>query len=126
MADAVAGEIDLGVPLGGAAVEDLLALAVRAKAVRLRHPWLAELPPEPLRLGPHGPAYLEGALRIIAPARLPGRAGPEVVAVVDALVARFARLSGSRARRGPSGGRRRPPTWPRPRRRCSGGRRAGS
>ncbi|MBV7653461.1 TetR/AcrR family transcriptional regulator [Streptomyces albidoflavus] len=91
MADAVAGEIELGVPLGGDPVEDLLALAVRAKAVHLRHPWLAELPPEPLRLGPHGLAYLEFALRAMAPARLPGPARLEVVAVVDALVAQFAR-----------------------------------
>ena len=150
MADAVAGEIDLGLPLGGDPVEDLLALAVRAKAVHLRHPWLAELPPEPLRLGPHGLAYLEFALRAMAPARLPGPARLEVVAVVDALVAQFAR---AQRQQGAAGADRRAAqaaylgetaaagayphlaaalagapeaTRPRTRRRCSGGRCAGS
>ncbi|MEY6567580.1 TetR/AcrR family transcriptional regulator, partial [Streptomyces sp. PGLac3x] len=103
-ADAVAGEIDLGVPLGGDPVEDLLALTVRVMAVRLRRPWPAELPPEPLRLGPHGLAYLERALRIIAPARLPRPPGPEVVAVVDVLVAQFAR---ARRQQGAAGAERR-------------------
>lgn len=99
MADAVTGEIDLGVPPTGDPVADLTALAVRARAVHLRHPWLAELPPEPLRTGPNGLAYLERALEVLEPAGLEGRAAMEAVAVVSGLVTLFARveLHGRRA-----------------------------
>lgn len=90
MADAVVGEVDLGVPLRAEPVEDLLALAVRTRAVRLRHPWLADVPPEPLRLGPRGLDYLEYALRAMDPAPLPGRTKTEIVGIVNALVAQFA------------------------------------
>ncbi|WP_223733754.1 TetR/AcrR family transcriptional regulator [Streptomyces purpurogeneiscleroticus] len=91
MTDAVTGEIDLDVPLSGDPVADLAALAARTKAVQLRHPWLADIPPEPLRLGPRGLDYLEYALRAMAPAGLPGGTGLEVVALMNALVAQFAR-----------------------------------
>ncbi|RII09630.1 Transcriptional regulator, TetR family [Streptomyces sp. YIM 130001] len=98
MADTVTGEIDLDVPLG-APVDDLLALAARTKALHLRHPWLVEIPPEPLRLGPRGLDYLEYALRALAPTRLPGGTKMEIVALIGALSAQFARveLSGSGA-----------------------------
>lgn len=91
MTDAVTGEVDLGVPLSGDPVEDLLALASRTKAVHLRHPWLPDVPPEPYRLGPRGLDYLEYALRALAPAPLPGRSKMEIVALMNALVAQFAR-----------------------------------
>ncbi|WP_239471579.1 TetR/AcrR family transcriptional regulator [Streptomyces sp. NEAU-S7GS2] len=91
MTDAVTGEIDLDVPLHGDPVEDLVALAARAKAVHLRHPWLSDVPPEPLRLGPRGMDSLEYALRAMAPVRLPGRTKMEIVALMSALVAQFAR-----------------------------------
>ncbi|MGW7413683.1 TetR/AcrR family transcriptional regulator [Streptomyces sp. NPDC054863] len=91
MVDAVAGEVALDVPLGGDPVEDLTALASRTKAVQLRHPWLTDVPPEPLRLGPRGLDFLEYALRALAPVPLPGRAKMEVVALMSALVAQFAR-----------------------------------
>ncbi|WP_434099349.1 TetR/AcrR family transcriptional regulator [Streptomyces platensis] len=99
MTDTVAGEIDLGVPLDGDPVADLVALAARAKAVHLRHPWLPDIPPEPLRLGPRGMDYLEYALRAMAPVRLPGRIKMEIVALMSALVAQFARaeIQGGRA-----------------------------
>ncbi|NSC25317.1 TetR/AcrR family transcriptional regulator [Streptomyces albus subsp. chlorinus] len=91
MADAVTGELDLDAPLHGDPVEDLLALAVRTKALHVRHPWLADIPPEPLRLGPRGLDYLEHALRILEPTGLPGRTKMEVVALMSALTAQFAR-----------------------------------
>ncbi|MFG2095575.1 TetR/AcrR family transcriptional regulator [Streptomyces sp. NPDC048612] len=99
MTDAVTGEIDLDLPLHGDPVQDLLALAARTKAVHLRHPWLPDVPPEPLRLGPRGVDYLEYALRAMAPTRLPGRAKLEIVAMMNALVAQFARteIQGSHA-----------------------------
>ncbi|MFD5393091.1 TetR/AcrR family transcriptional regulator [Streptomyces sp. NPDC127097] len=91
MTDAVAGEIDVDVPLQGDPVADLVALAARAKAVHLRHPWLPDIPPEPLRLGPRSMDYLEYALRAMASVRLPGRTKMEIVALMSALVAQFAR-----------------------------------
>ncbi|MFH8411486.1 TetR/AcrR family transcriptional regulator [Streptomyces sp. NPDC018019] len=91
MTDAVAGEIDLDVPLSGEPVEDLAALASRTKQVHLRHPWLSDVPPEPLRLGPRGLDYLEYALRAMAPVPLPGRSKTEIVGLMNALVAQFAR-----------------------------------
>ncbi|MFH8570865.1 TetR/AcrR family transcriptional regulator [Streptomyces sp. NPDC017993] len=91
MTDAVAGEIDLGIGLRGDPVEDLVALAARTKDVHLRHPWLLDVPPEPLRLGPRSLDYLDYALRALAPARLPGRTGMETVALMNALITQFAR-----------------------------------
>ncbi len=91
MTDAVAGEVDLDVPLGGDPVKDLAALASRTKTVHLRHPWLSDVPPEPLRLGPRGLDYLEYALRAMAPVSLPGRTKMEIVGLMNALVAQFAR-----------------------------------
>ncbi|MFK8843731.1 TetR/AcrR family transcriptional regulator [Streptomyces sp. Ac-502] len=91
MTDAVTGEVDLDVPLGGDPVEDLAALASRTKAVHLRHPWLPDVPPEPLRLGPRGLDYLEYALRAMSPVTLPGRSKMEIVGLMNALVAQFAR-----------------------------------
>ncbi|MFG2224862.1 TetR/AcrR family transcriptional regulator [Streptomyces sp. NPDC048644] len=98
MTDAATGEVGLDVPLRGDPVEDLVALATRAKTVHLRHPWLSDVPPEPLRLGPQGLDYLEYALRAMAPAPLAGRTKLEVVALMSALVAQFARteLQGNR------------------------------
>ncbi|MFF0745916.1 TetR/AcrR family transcriptional regulator [Streptomyces sp. NPDC004111] len=90
MADAVVGEVDLDVPLCGEPVEDLLALAVRTKAALVRHPWVAGLPPEPLRLGPRGLDYLEYALRAMEPSPLPGRTKTELVGLMNALVTQFA------------------------------------
>ncbi|WP_344941776.1 TetR/AcrR family transcriptional regulator [Actinomadura miaoliensis] len=101
MADAVVGEIDLDVPLCGDPVTDLTGLAVRAKAVHLRHPWLAELAPEPLRVGPNGLAYADRALAALEPAGLDGRAALEAVAVMSALVTVFARTE-LQARRTPT------------------------
>ncbi|WP_189531199.1 TetR/AcrR family transcriptional regulator [Streptomyces roseolilacinus] len=91
MTDAVTGEVDLDVPLTGDPVEDVVALASRTKAVHLRHPWLVDVSPEPLRLGPRGLDYLEYALRALAPVPLPGRIKLETVALMNALVTQFAR-----------------------------------
>lgn len=90
MADAVAGEIDLDGPLGGDPVEDLAALAGRAKQVHLRHPWLLDLPTEPA-LGPRGTDYLEHALRALAPTTLSPSAQLEIIGLLNGLVTLFAR-----------------------------------
>ena len=92
MVDAMAGEIDLGVPLSGDPVDDLVALADRTKAVHLRHPWLLDVPPEHLRAGPRGLDHLEYGLRAMAPASLPGPAKLAALALLNSLVTQFARL----------------------------------
>ncbi|NGN62609.1 helix-turn-helix transcriptional regulator [Streptomyces sp. A7024] len=99
MSDEVAGEVDLGVPLTGDPVEDLLSLAVRTKTAQLRHPWALDIPPEPLRLGPRGLDYLEYALRALEPAPLSGGAKLEAIGLLNAQVTVFARteLQGRRA-----------------------------
>ncbi|WP_438489650.1 TetR/AcrR family transcriptional regulator [Streptomyces sp. S186] len=103
MVDAATGEIDLDVELTGDPVADLVALAARTHGVQLRHPWLLEVPPEALRVGPRGLDYLEFALRALEPvAGLTGPARLEAVAVLNALVTM---LSGAelRARRASTG-----------------------
>ena len=90
MADAVAGEIDLGDPLSGDPVEDLAALAGRAKQVHLRHPWLLDLQTEPT-VGPRGMDYLERALRALEPTSLSHSARLETVGLLNGLVTLFAR-----------------------------------
>lgn len=90
MADAVAGEIDLDVPSSGDPVEDLAALAGRAKQVHLRHPWLLDLPTEPTS-GPRGMDYLECALRALAPVSLSHPAQLETIGLLNGMVTLFAR-----------------------------------
>lgn len=91
MADAVSGEVDLTALLTGNPAEDLLALAVQSKDVHLRHPWLLDIPTEPLRLGPNGLGYLEHALRALAPAPLSEQSKLETIGLLNALVTQFAR-----------------------------------
>ncbi|NLU83509.1 TetR/AcrR family transcriptional regulator [Rhodococcus sp. HNM0569] len=91
MVDAAAGEIDLDVPLSGTVIDDLVALARRAKAVHVRRSWLLAIPVEALRVGPRGIDYLEFALRAMADADLPGPAKLQVIAVLNTLVQQFAR-----------------------------------
>ena len=102
MLDAMVAEIDLTAPLAGDPVEDLLALAVQAKEVHLRHPWLLDIPAEPLRLGPNGLDYLEHALRVLAPAPLAEQSKLETIGLLNALVTQFARAE-LQARRSPTG-----------------------
>ncbi|MEU3017809.1 MULTISPECIES: TetR/AcrR family transcriptional regulator [unclassified Nocardiopsis] len=96
MADAVSGEIDLDVALTGDPVEDLAALASRAKRTHLDHPWLLDLPTEPVP-GPRGMDYLEYALRALEPTRLAHPARLETIGLVNGLVTLFARTEIRRA-----------------------------
>ncbi|WP_336048289.1 TetR/AcrR family transcriptional regulator [Streptomyces sp. CA2R101] len=93
MVDAATGEIDLTVALTGDPVTDLVALATRTREVQLRHPWLLEVPPEAMRVGPRGLDYLEFALGALAPVRMTGPAKLEAVAVLNALVAMVSRAA---------------------------------
>ncbi|MFI9405040.1 TetR/AcrR family transcriptional regulator [Nocardia sp. NPDC052316] len=91
MVDFAAGQIDLDVAPSGAMIDDLVALAVRAKTVHVSYPWLLDIPVEPLRVGPHGIAYLEYALRAMADLDMPGPVKLQAIAVLNALVQQFAR-----------------------------------
>ncbi|WP_218020773.1 TetR/AcrR family transcriptional regulator [Nocardia grenadensis] len=91
MADVAAGEMDFGVALTGAVIDDLTALGVRAKNVYLKYPWLADIPVEPLRLGPRGIDYLEYALRAMASVDVSEQVKLQTVAVLNALAQQFAR-----------------------------------
>ncbi|MGX1759612.1 TetR/AcrR family transcriptional regulator [Streptomyces lydicus] len=93
MVDAATGEIDLTVALTGEPVTDLVALATRTREVQLRHPWLLEVTPEAMRVGPCGLDYLEFALGALAPVRMTGPAKLEAVAVLNALVAMVSRTA---------------------------------
>jgi AcrR family transcriptional regulator len=91
MADAVADEIDLGVPLGEDPLADLVALATRAKAVYLRHPWLLDVMARRTPLGPRAADYNEHVLRILESVCAPARAKLETVGILSGLVVLFAR-----------------------------------
>ncbi|MGW1743233.1 TetR family transcriptional regulator [Nocardia sp. NPDC001965] len=93
MVDAAAGEIALDIPPSGAVIDDLTALAVRAKSVYLKYPWLLDIPVEPLRVGPHGIRYLEYALRAMATVDLPGPMKLQAIAALNALVQQLARAA---------------------------------
>ncbi|MGW5387803.1 TetR/AcrR family transcriptional regulator [Nocardia sp. NPDC003963] len=93
MVDAAAGEVDLGIPPSGAVIDDLTALAVRAKSVYLKYPWLLDIPVEPLRVGPHGIRYLEYALRAMAAVDLSGPMKLQAIAALNALVQQLARAA---------------------------------
>ncbi|WP_210739953.1 TetR/AcrR family transcriptional regulator [Nocardia coubleae] len=91
MVDFAAGQIDLDMVPSGAVIDDLIALAVRAKTAHVNYPWLLDIPVEPLRVGPRGIAYLECALRAMAGIDVPGPVKLEVIAVLNALAQQFAR-----------------------------------
>ncbi|MEE2032274.1 TetR/AcrR family transcriptional regulator [Rhodococcus chondri] len=91
MVDAVAGEIDLDIPLRGKPIDDLTGLATRAKNVHVRYPWLLDFPVEPMRAGPRSIDFLEYALRAMAPVEVPGPVKLQAVAILNTLVQQFAR-----------------------------------
>lgn len=91
MADAAAAEIDLDVAPGGRPIDDLTALATRAKSVYVKYPWLLDIPVEPLRVGPHGIRYLEYALQVMATVDLPQQLKLQAIGALSALVQQLAR-----------------------------------
>jgi AcrR family transcriptional regulator len=92
MTDSVAGEIDLTVPGSGDWLADLVALAGRAKAVHLRHPWLPDAQAGRTVLGPRAVDYLEYVLGLLAPSPASDRDKLEAIGILTALVTDFARM----------------------------------
>ncbi|MFQ6325863.1 TetR/AcrR family transcriptional regulator [Nocardia sp. CWNU-33] len=91
MVDTAAGEIDLEMSPSGAVIDDLTALAIRAKSVHVKYSWLLDIPVEPLRVGPHGIRYLEYALQAMTTVDLPGQIKLQAIAALNALVQQLAR-----------------------------------
>ena len=87
MADAVHAELDLSAPPSGDWRADLLALARRMREVYRRHPWLLDVAPGRVALGPHAVAYLEHALAVLAGLDVPARVKLEAVAMLNGIVA---------------------------------------
>lgn len=86
MVDDVNGEFELAATDAGAWPDQMLELAVQARAIYRRHPWMLEALETTPTLGPHGCAYLERALAILEPTGADGRSKLEAVGVFSGLV----------------------------------------
>jgi AcrR family transcriptional regulator len=90
MIDATAAECRLEPPTGDP-VADLVAVAEGLHEVMMRHPWLPELAVTRPALGPGGVAVLDHVLDVLADHPGDATAKLEVFALLNALVATFAR-----------------------------------
>ncbi len=87
MADAVHRELDLSRPPSGDWRADLVVLAREMREVYRRHPWLLDVAPGRVALGPHAVEYLEHALGLLAGLDVPARVKMESVAMLNGIVA---------------------------------------
>lgn len=88
MADGAGAEYDLPAP-GDDWLAGLVAVGVQARAIMLRHPWLADLVLTRPALGPHGLALLEHVLGVLARHRATPSAKLEAFGMLTALTAVF-------------------------------------
>ena len=86
MADAVAGEPDLSRPPSGDWRADLVALAHQLRGAYRRHPWLLDLVPGRVGIGPHAVDQLEYALAALAGLDVAGAVKLEAVAMLNGIV----------------------------------------
>jgi AcrR family transcriptional regulator len=88
MADAVAGELDLSPSPSGDWRADLVALAHQLRAAYRRHPWLLDLVPGRVGIGPRAVDQLEYALAALAGLdATTGAVKLEAVAMLNGIVA---------------------------------------
>jgi AcrR family transcriptional regulator len=87
MADAVAGELDLSRPPSGDWRADLVALAHQLRNAYRRHPWLLDLVPGRVGIGPRAVDQLEYALAALAGVDVAGPVKLEAVAMLNGIVA---------------------------------------
>jgi AcrR family transcriptional regulator len=87
MADAVAGELDLSRPPSGDWRADLVALAHQLRDAYRRHPWLLDLVPGRVGIGPRAVDQLEYALAALAGVDVAGPVKLEAVAMLNGIVA---------------------------------------
>ncbi len=87
MADGVAGELDLSRPPSGDWRADLVALAHQLRDAYRRHPWLLDLVPGRVGIGPRAVDQLEYALAALAGVDVAGPVKLEAVAMLNGIVA---------------------------------------
>jgi AcrR family transcriptional regulator len=87
MADAVAGELDLSRPPSGDWRADLVALAHQLRDAYRRHPWLLDIVPGRVGVGPRAVDQLEYALAALAGLEVAGPVKLEAVAMLNGIVA---------------------------------------
>jgi AcrR family transcriptional regulator len=87
MADTVAGELDLSRPPSGDWRADLVALAHQLRDAYRRHPWLLDLVPGRVGIGPRAVDQLEYALAALAEVDVAGPVKLETVAMLNGIVA---------------------------------------
>ena len=87
MVDAVTAELDLSRPPSGDWRADLVALAHQVRATYRRHPWLLDLVPGRIALGPHAVDQLEYALAALSGLDVAGPVKLEAVAMLNGIVA---------------------------------------
>jgi AcrR family transcriptional regulator len=91
MSDTASGQLDLSAPPSGDWRADLLGLAHEIRRVYRLHPWMLEVPPGRVALGPNAVSYLEHALEIMQGVHASGGVKMEVVAMINGLVGLFVR-----------------------------------
>src|SRR5918998_2926800 len=87
MADAVAGELDLSRPPSGDWRADLVALAHQLRDAYRRHPWLLDLVPGRVGIGPRAVDQLEYALAALTDLDVAAGLKLEAVAMLNGIVA---------------------------------------
>jgi AcrR family transcriptional regulator len=91
MADAAAGEIDVSRPPSGDWRADLVALAHGIREVYRRHPWILDIAPGRVALGPSTVDVLEYALTTMQDLEVPAGPKIEAFALVNGFVALLVR-----------------------------------
>lgn len=86
MADRVIGEFDYSSAGPGSGSAGMLVLAVQARAIYARHPWMLTVMGSDPVLGPNATIYLDNALATLADSGLPVRQRLEAVGIVSGLV----------------------------------------
>lgn len=105
MVDAVTGELGYPKPVTGEWLADVVGIGHELRALYLRHPWLQEVHPGEIGLGPNGVAYLEQGLAALNPLDVPAGRKLEAVAMLSGVVALFVRDETSSRSSGSADGR---------------------
>jgi len=91
MSDTVSGQLDLSAEPTGDWRSDVLVLAHEIRRVYRLHPWMLDVPPGRVALGPNAVNYLEHALEIMQSVHVSARVKMEIVAMINGLVGLFVR-----------------------------------
>lgn len=86
MVEEVNGEFEYAEPDGRPWLDQMVDLAHQARSIYRRHPWMLEALDTRPALGPHGLAYLDHALAVLAPTGTNGGTKLEAIGVFSAVV----------------------------------------